>query len=155
MARKSVIDAQGLGPRVLTMAAGGMSHRKIAEVLAKEGVKLSHVAVMNYLQVNLADHRQATEQVKAAVQAELQRNALTDVQMLEKLRDELARVVFDEPPPVMGVEGPILHPVTKDTVIDRNLWLKATKELRDTITARLNKAGAGDEGGVKVTVDLL
>lgn len=129
MARQSVIDKKGLGPRVLTMAAGGVSHREIAKALAKEGVKLSHVAVMNYLAGNVEERKQATEQVKAAVQAELQKHALSDVELLQELRDMTMQT---------------LRTATVDDRLSKE-WAALVGQARAVIESRIKIAGAGGD----------
>lgn len=146
MAQKSVIHQRGAGPRVLLLAAGGKSSRQIADQLAKEGIKLSHVAVQKYLKQHSEEHAEATENVRAAVETKVLGQALDDVQMLEELRNELRRVVFEDKPQAIGMYGPLTadNPVTgeKVPVVDQSLWLKSAKELRDTLALRLKIAGA-------------
>jgi hypothetical protein len=117
-----------------------MGSKQIAEVLSKDGHKVSHMAVHRYLTEHLEQRKEAAEVVKAEVQAELQKQALSDVQMLENLRDELHKKVLGRP---------------EERMADDALWLKASKELRETITTRLTKAGAGGEDGITVKLDLL
>lgn len=139
-----IIETSGLGPRVLGMAAMGKSSREIAEWLKEQGVKVSHVTVGKFLHKNLELRKQATEQVRAAVQHELQKTALSDIQMLDRLRDELYRVVFEDPPLVIE-DGVIVRTAEGKTIIDRSTWVKVVRELRETLLLRIKVAGVGDE----------
>jgi hypothetical protein len=121
------------------MAAGGLSHRKIAEALAKEGVKLSHVAVKNYLAANAEEQRAATENVRAAVQAEIQREALSDVKILEEVRDMAFQALK---------ATPVEERISKE-------WAAVAGQLKGVTELRLKIAGAGgEEDGAGVQVFL-
>lgn len=114
-----------LGKRIIEMSLT-MTNREIAQKLTEEGTKISHVAIGNYLRETRKERAEAT---KAIVQEQIAKTVPEDLTMLERLRDEQAKLVFD--------------PALKKS--DPDLWLKATRELRATIESRLKYSGADED----------
>lgn len=137
MARPNKIDQYGLGPRVLTLGAT-MGSREIAAKLKEEGYDIGHVAIHRYLTRHLEERAEATAQVRAAVQAELQREALSDVQMLEKLRNMAMEALENAPP---------------DARLSRE-WAAVLGQARAILETRIKIAGGTDDE-IKIKVDLL
>lgn len=126
MARRSVIAEHGAGPRVLLLAAGGKSSRLIADQLAREGIKLSHVAVQSYLKQHGEEHAEATENVRAAVETQVMEQALDDVKLLQELRD-------------MALDT--LRTATKEDRLSKE-WAAVMGQAKAVIDLRLKIAGA-------------
>lgn len=134
MGRPNLIDKLGLGAQVLALAAT-MGSRAIAARLQAEGHQVSHSAVHRYLEDRLQERAEATAHVRAAVQEQIQAHALSDVDMLGRLKDQLALDVFGDPE--RGVE----------CLADYGQRIKAVRELRATLELRLKISGAGGEAG--------
>lgn len=126
MAKPNKIDQLGLSEKVLELATTNTS-RGISMYLQKQhNVDISHVAVARYIQ---GTRKERAETTKALVQETIKATVPKDLELLERLRDEQAELVF--------------NPITKSE--DPELWLKATKELRATIESRLKHSGAEEQ----------
>ncbi|KIL38317.1 hypothetical protein SD70_27260 [Gordoniibacillus kamchatkensis] len=114
-----------LSKRIIEMSLT-MSSREISRALAADGIQITHSAINNHVK---DVRKERSEQTKQIVQEQIAKTVPQDLEMLQKLRDELAKAVFDD----------------VKTKADKDIWLKATKELRATIESRLKYSGADED----------